>query len=62
MVLCIIAGLYIVFNIKTENNEASKARLSAVWGTTIFTMNCTLHKVLRTEGIKILKTLKDRLF
>ena len=70
VVLCIITGLYIVFNIKTENNEASKARLSIVWGTTIFTMNCTFNsliffwrnKVLRTEGIKILKTLKDRLF
>ena len=44
-------------------------RLSYIWTFTCISMNCTLNsliffwknKVLRTEGIKILKTLKDRL-
>ena len=60
---------YIVFNIKTENRQASNVILSSLWITTVYTMNCTFNsliffwknKVLRTEGIKILKTFKDRL-
>ena len=47
----------------------STVRLSYLWSFTCMTMNCTFNsliffwknKVLRTEGIKILKTLKDRL-
>ena len=61
--------VYIVFNIITENRQAFNVMLSGIWTATICTMNCTLNsliffwknKVLRTEGIKILKTLKDRL-
>ena len=64
------AVVYIVYNLSTENKQASNTRLSHIWVTTIFTMNCTLNssiffwknKVLRTEGIKMLKTFKDKLF
>ena len=60
---------YIVFNINAESKQASNARLSYIWGITIYTMNCTLNtliffwknKVLRTQGTKILETLKDLL-
>ena len=60
---------YIIFNINGENRQGSNARLSRIWGTTIFTINGTFNsliffwknKVLRTEGIKILKALKGRL-
>ena len=69
VVLSIISSVYTVLNINTENKLASNAMLSGIWGTTIFTTNCTLNsliffwknKVLRTEGIKILKALKYRL-
>ena len=69
VVLSIPSIVYIVFNINAENIHASSARLSSIWATTIYAMNCTFNsliffwknKVLRTEGIKILKTLKDRL-
>ena len=54
--------------IRTEKSE-STIDLSYIWTFTCVTMNCTFNsliffwknKVLRTEGIKILKTLKDRL-
>ena len=70
VVLSIPACVNIIFNMNTENQEASNVRLSFIWIATFFTMNCTFNsliffwknKVLRTEGIKILKTLKDRLF
>ena len=69
LILSIPSGVYIVFNINTANREASNARLSYIWATAIFSMNCTFNsliffwknKVLRTEGIKILKTVKDKL-
>ena len=59
VVLCIITGLSIVFNIKTENNEASKARLSAVWATTIFTMNCTFNSLIFFWRNKVLRIQKE---
>ena len=69
VVLSIASIVFIVFNIISKNIQASNVRLSNIWGTTFFIMNCTFNsliffwknKVLRTEGIKILKTLKDRL-
>ena len=69
VVLSIPSSVYIVFNISTENNQSSNARLSYIWATTAFTMNCTFNSiiffwknnVLRTEGIKIQKSLKDLL-
>ena len=69
VVLSIAASVSIILNMNTENKDASDARLSYIWAVTIFAMNCTFNslvffwksKVLRTEGIKTLKTLKDRL-
>ena len=69
LVVSISSSVFIVFNINPENKQASNARLSNIWSVTIFTMNCTLNSliffwkntVLRTEGIKILKRLHDRL-
>ena len=69
LVLSIPASIYIVFHINIENRRASNVRLSFIWVRTIYVVNCTFNsliffwknKVLRTEGIKILKTFKDRL-
>ena len=69
LLLSIPTSIYIVFHINTENKQASNVRLSLIWGRTIYTMNCTFNsliffwrnKVLRTEGIKVLKTWKNRL-
>ena len=69
LVLSIPISIQIVFHINTENRRASNVRLSFIWTRTIYIMNCTFNsliffwknKVLRTEGIKILKTFKDRL-
>ena len=70
LVLSISASVYIVFDIISQNGQASNVMLlSRFWVITIYTINCTFNsliffwrnKVLRTEGIKILKTLKDRL-
>ena len=59
-------SLNIAFNLAEKS--LNTRRFSTIWGLTFITMNCTLNsliffwknKVLRTEGIKILKTLKDR--
>ena len=69
VVVSISSSVYIDFNINTENRRPSNARLSRMWGATIFTMNWTFNslilfwknKIIRTEAIKTLKTLKDRL-
>ena len=69
VVLSIPISVYAVFNINVKNKQGSSAKLSRIWATTIFTINGTFNsliffwknKVLRTEGIKILKTLKYRL-
>ena len=67
MLLSVPSGFYIAFNLaeKDKNTE----RLPVIWVLTCIIMNCTLNsliffwknKVLRAEGIKILKTFKDRL-
>ena len=69
VLLTILGSVYIVFNINTENKRETDVRLSRIWTGTIFTMNCTFNsliffwknKILRAEGIKILKSLKGRL-
>ena len=70
VLLSIPGSVYIVFNINTKMELTSNAGLSHIWASSILAMNCTFNsliffwknKVLRIEGIKILKTLKDRLF
>ena len=69
VVVSIPSIIYILINMNTESKQTTNARFSLVWEKTIFTMNCTFNsliffwknKVLRTQGINILKTLKDRL-
>ena len=70
---CLIL-LYLPTSVNIAFNLAGKSfntiRFSSIWALTCSTMNCTLNsfiffwknKLLRTEGIKILKTLKDRIF
>ena len=66
MLLIIPNSLYIAFSLAEKSTNTT--RLFSIWGFTCATMNCTFNsliffwknKVLRTEGIKILKTLKDR--
>ena len=70
VLLSIPTSVYIVFNINTKRELTSNAGLSYIWAASIYAMNCTFdsfiffwkNKVLRIEGIKILKTVKDRLF
>ena len=65
MLLSIPNSVYIAFNLAEKSTNT--LRLSYIWMLTCVIMNCTLNsliffwknKVLRTEGIKILKTLKD---
>ena len=69
VVLSIASSIFIVFDYNAENKESTGVRLSTIWGATTYSMNGTFNsliffwknKVLRTEGIKILKALKDRL-
>jgi hypothetical protein len=66
VVLLIPTFVYVAFNAITENKQALNRRLAFVWVATIYAMNGTFNsliffwknKVLRIEGIKILKTLK----
>ena len=72
MVACLML-LYIPFSFviafTLTEKSSNTLRLSYIWALTCITMNSTLNsliffwknKVLRTEGIKILKILKDRL-
>ena len=70
VVLSISVVALIVFDIISENKLSSSLKFSDVWAKTTWNMNCTFNsliffwknKVLRTEGMKILKALKDRLF
>ena len=67
MLLSIPDSVYIAFSLAEKSTNT--VRLSYIWMLTCVIINCTLNsliffwknKVLRTEGIKILKTLKDRL-
>ena len=70
MVLSSSVIVCVAFIIISENNrQAFNVRLSYTWSTSIWNTNCTFNsliffwknKVLRTEGIKILKKFKDRL-
>ena len=72
-----VVGCLVLFYIPTSVNIAfnvagksfNTIKFSSIWALTCWAMNCTLNsliffwknKVLRTEGIKILKALKDRL-
>ena len=66
MLLYIPTSFNIAFNLAEKS--ANTIRLSYIWSYTCITMNCSLNsliffwknKVLRIEGIKILKALKDR--
>ena len=67
MLLYLPASFNIAFSLAAKS--ANTIRLSYIWSYMYMTMNSTLNsliffwknKVLRTEGIKMLKTLKDRL-
>ena len=67
MLLYLPTSFNIAFNLAAKS--ANAINLSYIWSYTCITMNSTLNsliffwknKVLRTEGIKMLKTLKDRL-
>ena len=69
VVLSSSVSVYVVFDIISGNKRSINVRLSYVWATTIWNTNSTFNsliffwknKVLRAEGIKILKKLKDRL-
>ena len=66
MLFSIPASFYITFSLAEKST--SSIQLSYIWFNICATMNCTFNsliffwknKVLRSEGIKILKTLKDR--
>ena len=65
--LSIPNSLYVAFSLTDESRNAKQ--LSYIWAFTCYTINSTLNgliffwknKVLRTEGMKILTTLKNRL-
>ena len=67
MLFYIPTSVNIAFNVAGKSFNTIK--FSSIWALTCWAMNCTLNsliffwknKVLRTEGIKILKALKDRL-
>jgi hypothetical protein len=67
--LTISNSFFFVFSF-IEKSRSNNVRLSFVWGYTLYTMNSTFNsliffwknKLLRTEAIKLLKTLKDRIF
>ena len=60
---CVYIGLRITL---TETHTLDMANLAAIWGKTIASMNCTFNclifywknKVLRTEGLKVMKSMK----
>ena len=70
MLLTISSSWYLALSFVSRKTTSKNVRLSFLWGNTIYTMNSTFNsliffwknKVLRTEAIKLLKTLKDRLF
>ncbi len=67
VVVSIPTGLSVVFNSVGEETTTN-SKLTGVWAITLYTMNSTFNsfiffwknKVLRAEGIKILKTMKGR--
>ena len=69
VVLSIPSGLFVVFSF-VGKEATTNARLSFVWGLTLCTMNSSFNsliffwknKILRAEGIRILNTMKGRVF
>ena len=67
LVLTILNSVFVAFNLAEKSTNTKQ--LSYIWMLTCNTMNCIFNsliffwknKVLRTEGIKILKTMKNRL-
>ena len=65
--LSIPASVSAVFSL-VEGSTSKNARLSATWSSSAFVMNCSFNsliffwknKVLRDDGIKIIKKIKDR--
>ena len=71
LILSIPTTFYVAFSFaETQKSMTTNVRLCFVWAASVCAMNSTCNsliffwknKVLRTEGIKILKTLKDRIF
>ena len=70
VVLSIPTGFVVVFSFVEKTTSSTNPRISYVWALTLYTMNSTFNsliffwknKVLRVEGIKILKTMKGRVF
>ena len=69
LLLSIPSSVYVAFGLPEESTTDDE-RLGYVWTATTYAMNSTINtliffwknKVLRAEGIRILKTLKDRIF
>ena len=69
VVLAIPSSLFVAFSF-VGKPTSTNAELCRVWGITMYTMNSTFNsllffwknKVLRAEGIKILNTVKGRVF
>ena len=65
VVLTICTSTYMLFHNFFEKKHATSLKLSSIWTETLYTMNCTINsliffwknKILRAEGMKILKTL-----
>ena len=65
VVLTICTSTYMVFHNFFEEKHATSLKLFTIWTETLYTMNCTINsliffwknKILRAEGMKILKTL-----
>ena len=46
VVLAVPTSIYTIFNINTENKQASNVRLFFIWGLTFFTINCTFNSLI----------------
>ena len=65
VVLTICTSTYMVFHNFFEDKHATSLKLFTIWTETLYTTNCTINsliffwknKILRAEGMKILKTL-----
>ena len=65
VVLTICTSTYMVFHNFFEKKHATSLKLFTIWTETLYTMNCTINsliffwknKILRAEGMKILKAL-----
>ena len=65
VMLTICTSTYLVFDNVFENKHATSLKPSTIWTETLYSINCTINsliffwknKILRAEGMKILKTL-----